>query len=97
MLLRCTGFQKKKRTDHLLSYRLALEIASSESIETTVRRRRLVLAASILGLGDHKLPKRLMVGVLIDGTGRHRVGRPVQSWWQCLADDRKVIGILEPQ
>ena len=33
-----------------------------------------------------------------DGTGSHGVGRPEQSWWQCLADDRsKVFGILEPQ
>ena len=98
MLLRCIGFQKKKRTDHLLSCRLALEKTGSESIETTTRRRRLVLAFSILRLGDQRLPKRLMVGVSRDGTtSRDRVGRPEQSWWQCLADDRKVFGILELQ
>ena len=56
MLLRCIDFQKKKRTDHLLSYRLALEKSGRESIETTVHRRRLVLAASILRLGNHRLP-----------------------------------------
>ena len=97
MILRCICFQKKKRTDHLLSYRLALEKTGSESIETMVRRRRLVLAASILRLGDHRLSKRLMVGVLRDGTGSHRVGRPEQSSWQCLTDDRTVFGMLEPQ
>ena len=97
MLLRCISFQTKKRTYHLLSYRLALEKKGSESIEMTVRRRSLVLAASILRLGDHRFLKRLIVGILRDGTGSHRVGRPEQSWWQCLTDDRKVFGILEPQ
>ena len=62
MLLRCISFQRKERTDHLPSYHLALEKTGRESIETTVRRRRLALAASILRLGDHRLPKRLMVG-----------------------------------
>ena len=56
MLLRCIGFQKKKRMDHLLLYRLALEKTGSESVETTIRRRRLVLVASILRLGNHRLP-----------------------------------------
>ena len=60
--------------DHLLSYRLALEKTDSESIEMTVRRWRLVLAASILRLGDYRHPKRLMVGVLIDETGNRSVG-----------------------
>ena len=69
-------------------------ITDGESIKTTVRTRRLVFAASILRLGDHRLPKRLMAGGLRDGTGSHRVG---QSWWQCLAEDRKVFGILETQ
>ena len=67
MLLRCIRFQKK-RTDHRLSYHFALEKTGSESIETTVRRRRLVLADPILRLGDHRLPKRLVVDALREGT-----------------------------
>ena len=62
ILLRCISFQRKERMDHLPSYHLALEKTGRESIETTVRRRRLALAASIFRLDDHRLPQRLMGG-----------------------------------
>ena len=38
MLLRCLGWRKRKREDHILSYANALLRTDSESVETTVSR-----------------------------------------------------------
>ena len=39
-LLRTIGFQRRQRTDHLMSYAKALKKAQCESVETTIRKRR---------------------------------------------------------
>ena len=44
MLLGCLGWRKRKREDHVLSYADALLRTDSESIDTTVRRRRIFLS-----------------------------------------------------
>ena len=44
-----------KRT---LSYKDALQRTERESIESTVRTRRLLWAGALLRMGDHRLPKR---------------------------------------
>ena len=44
MLLRCPGWWKRKREDHILSYANALLRTDAESVETTVRRRRILFA-----------------------------------------------------
>ena len=44
MRLRCLGWRKQKRADHILSYASALLRTDSESVETTVRRRRILFA-----------------------------------------------------
>jgi hypothetical protein len=48
MLMRCVGFKKKARTDHVLSYAKLLRRCKVESIEATMRRRRLVWAGKVL-------------------------------------------------
>ena len=44
MLLRYLGWRKRKREDHILSYAHAILRTDSESVETTVRRRRILLS-----------------------------------------------------
>ena len=44
MLLRCLGWRKRKREDHILSYAMALLRTDSESVETTASRRRILFA-----------------------------------------------------
>ena len=45
LLLRIIGFQRRQRTDHLMPYAKALKKAQYESVETTIRKRRLLFAA----------------------------------------------------
>ena len=40
-LLRIIVFQRRQRTDHLMSYAKARKKAQCESVETTIRKRRL--------------------------------------------------------
>ena len=55
LLLRVIGFQRRQCTDHLMSYAKALKKTQSESIETTIRKRRLLFAGTSLGsrAGDY--------------------------------------------
>ena len=46
----------------ILSYKDALQRTQCESIEATVRTRRLLWTWALLRMGDHKLPKRVMSG-----------------------------------
>ena len=41
-LLRIIGFQRRQRTDHLMLYVKALKKAQRESVETAIRKRRLL-------------------------------------------------------
>ena len=94
LLLRCIGFRKKNRTNHTLSCLSALEKTGCESIETTVRRLRLLLADRIHRMGNHRLPKRLLHGTLRKvGLAEEKRGRKVKCWWECLKEDRKAFGI----
>ena len=68
MLLRCLGRRKRKREDHTLSYANAVLRKDSESVETTVRRRRLLFAGFVAHVGEERLPRRVMFGE-IDARG----------------------------
>ena len=46
-LLRFIGFQRRQRTDHFMSYAKALKKAQCESVEMTIRKRRLLNAGGI--------------------------------------------------
>ena len=84
-LLRCLGFKKSKRTDHLLSYHECLRRTKVESIETTVRRRRLQWAGKVVRMSDERLPKIMLFGELEHG--KRRRGAPPLNWRRCLKDD----------
>ena len=65
MLLECTGWRKRKRGDHIISYSDALLRVTPESVETTVRRRRQVFAGLMTCMGEERLPKRVMFGEMV--------------------------------
>ena len=67
MLLRCLGWRKRKREDYILSYANALLRRDSKSVETTVRRRRILFAGFVARMGDECLPRRVMFGEMLGG------------------------------
>ena len=60
MLLRCLDWRGRKREEHILSYANAFPSTDSESVETTVRRRR-VLFAGFGHAWENSLQRRVMV------------------------------------
>ena len=74
-LLRIIGAQRKRPDHRMTSYNRALEITGCESIETTLRTRRLLWAGTLLRMSGGRLPKRIVVGKLEGAVRRGRVGR----------------------
>ena len=70
MLLQILGAWCKSPNQRILSYKDALQRTQCESIEATVRTRRLLWAGALLRTGDHRLPKRVMSGEL-ENAGKH--------------------------
>ena len=68
-LTRCIGWRKHNRADHPISYLETLIKAGSESIEATLRRRRILFAGFVVRLEDTRLPKCVMFGELMGGAG----------------------------
>ena len=69
MLLRCLGWRKRKREDHMLSYANALLSAYCESVETAVRRRRILFAGFVARMGEERLPRSVFFGVRFKSVG----------------------------
>ena len=86
LLLRTIGFSRRQRSDHVLSYSKALKKTQCESVETTVRKRRLLFAGAVAIKHDGRLPRRVMFGAL-SGGGNPGPGRPEKNWLQCVSDD----------
>ena len=86
-LLRIIGFQRRHRTDHPKSYTKALKEAQCESVETTIRKRRLLFAGAVQRTTNERLTHRVMFGTLAGGENPVP-GRPEKNWAQCLADIR---------
>ena len=59
-LLQIVGFQRRQRTDHLMSYAKALKKAQRESVETTIRKRRLLFAGAVQRTHNERLTRRVM-------------------------------------
>ena len=77
-LTRCIAWRKHNRADHPISYLDTLVKTGSESIEATLRRRRIVFAGFVARMEDTRLPKCGMFGEMVGGAGCVRVfaGRP---------------------
>ena len=59
-LARCIGWQNHNRADHPISYLDKLMKTGSESIETTLGRRRILFAGFVAHMEDTRLPKCVM-------------------------------------
>ena len=93
MLLRILGAWCKSPNKRILSYEGALQRTECESIETTVRTRKLLWAGAVLRMSGHRFPKRVMSGEL-ENAGKHRPGGgEKEEWTDCVADELRLFGI----
>ena len=92
VLLRIIGAQRKRSDHRMTSYNRALEITRCESIETTLRTRRLMWAGTLLRMSGGQLPKRIMFGNLEGAVRRGRGGKE-KEWTDCVQSDIRAFGI----
>ena len=91
MLLRCLGWRKRKRDDHTLSYADAFAKTASESIDTIVRKRRILFAGIVAHIGEERLPQRVIYGELVGGKGYS--GGQDKDWLVYLKEDMSVFAM----
>ena len=60
---------REGETDRILSHAHAPLRTDSESVETTVRRRRILFAGFVAPMGEERLPRRAMFGEMLGGKG----------------------------
>ena len=94
-LTRCIGWRKHNRADHPISYLDTLIKTGSESIEATLRRRRILFAGFVVRMEDTRLPKCVMFGELVGGAGC--VGSQEKEWVGCFLGDLRAFGINADQ
>ena len=73
MLLRILGALCRSQDHRILSYDLSLQRTGCESIETTVRTRRLLWTGALIRMHNCRLPRRIMLGTL-ENPGRRGRG-----------------------
>ena len=94
-LTRCIGWRKHNRADHPISYLDTLIKTGSESIEATLRRRRILFAGFVARMEDTRLPKCVMFGELMGGADC--VGGQEKERMGCFLDDLRAFGINADQ
>ena len=92
VLLRIIGVQYKRPDHQMTSYNRALEITGCESIETTLRTRRLLWAGTLLRMSGGRLPKRIVFGKLESAVRRGRGGKE-KGWTDCVQSNIRAFGI----
>ena len=92
MLLQILGAWCKSPSKRILSYKDALQRIEFESIEITVRTKRLLWLGALPCTGDHRLPKRVMSGEL-EKSGKCGTRLKEKEWTDCVAEDRGLFGI----
>ena len=91
-LTRCIGWSKWKRTDRPLSYaETLLQTGCGETIEATIRKRRLCFAGFVMRMKEDRLPKRVLLGMLATGKG-YRGGQE-SDWVSHLLEDLVAFGM----
>ena len=90
-LTRCIGCRKHNRADHSISYLDTLLKTGSESIEATLRKRRILFAGFVARMENARLPKCVMFGEMIGGGGCAK-GQE-KEWMGCSLDDFRAFGI----
>ena len=94
-LTRCLGWRKHYRADHPIFYLDTLIKTGSESIEVTLRRRRILFAGFVARMENTRLPKCVMFGAMVGGAGC--VGGQEKEWMECFLDDFRTLGINADQ
>ena len=94
-LTRCIGWRKRNRTGHPISYLDTLLKTGSESIEATLRRRRILFAGFVARMDNTRLPKCVMFGEIVEAAGC--VGGQEKEWMGCFLDDLRAFGINADQ
>ena len=91
----CIGWRMHVRTNHPISYLDTLIETESESIEATLRRRRILFAGFVARKENTRLPKCVMFAEVVGGTGC--VGGQRKGWMGCFLDDLRACGINADQ
>ena len=94
-LTRGIGWRKHNGANHPVSYLDTLVKTGSESIEATLRRRRILFAGFVARVKDTRLPKCVMFGEMVGGAGWVR-GQE-KEWMGCFLDDLGAFGINADQ
>ena len=80
LLLRVIGYRRERGTYRQLSYAQALKKTGCQSVEATIRHRRLPFAGAMARQPAGRLPKRLMDGKLVGGEDPARDARSKIGW-----------------
>ena len=89
MLLRCLGWRKRKRDDHTLSHADVLAQTDSESVEGTVRKRRIFFSGFVARIGEERLLQKMMFVEFVVGKGYS--GGQKKNWMDHLKEDMSVL------
>ena len=92
VLLRIIGAQRKRPDHRMTPYNKALEITRCESIETTLRTRRLLWAGMLIRVSGGRLPKRIKSRNLEGAVRRGRGGKE-KEWTDCVESNIRAFGI----
>ena len=91
----CIDWRKNNRADHPISYLDTLVKTGSESIEATLRRRRILVAGFVARMEKTRPPKYVMFGEIVGGAGCV-VGQEKELMGYFL-DDLRAFGIHADQ
>ena len=72
LLLKIMGFQRRRGTEHSMSYAKALKKAQCESVQTTIRKRRPLFAGAVPRTVSERLAHRVMFGTMAGGVNSGR-------------------------
>ena len=92
VLLRIIGTQRKRPDYQMTSHNRALKITRCESIEATLRTRRLLWAGTLIGMSGGRVPKRIVFGNL-EGAVRRGRGGKAKEGTDCVQSDSWAFGI----
>ena len=87
------GAQRKIPDHWVTPYNRALEIIRCESIETTLRTRRLLWAGAFIRMSGGRLPKRIVVFGNLEGAVRRGRGGKEKEWTDCVQSNIRASGI----
>ena len=94
-LTRCISWRKHNRADHPISYLDTLMKTGSESIEVTLRRKRILFVGFVARMEDTRLPKCVVFGEMVGGAGCE--GGQEKEWVGCFLDDLRAFGVNADQ